>query len=225
MRSRPFQPGGPSWPPSWDIRIGRKFADMLVIQNQDPGESGMIDCDIRNTETPVGSAVEQLVPLLYADLRRMARRERWRVGGGQTLQTTALVSEAYLKLRRSRGWDSHQHFLHAAAVAMRQILVDHARAQLAAKRGGASIDLSLDDIGEAADNLCIESNEDLLAINDALEKLAELNPRLVQVVECRYFAGYSELETATALGITDRTVRRDWIKAKAWLQRELSTGI
>jgi RNA polymerase sigma factor (TIGR02999 family) len=159
----------------------------------------------------------ELVDVLYADLRKLARRERFRIGGGATLCTTALVSEAYLKLQRSAGWQSRQHFLFTAALAMRQVLVNAVVARQAEKRNGGITPLSLDDEMPVAD----ESEQQILLVNDAVERLAALSPRLAQVVECRFFAGYSDTETAEALGITDRTVRRDWVKARAWLYREL----
>jgi len=161
-----------------------------------------------------------LIELFYADLRGIARRERFRVGAGATLCTTALVNEAWLKLQRAPEWKSHGHFLATAALAMRQVLVTDAQARGAGKRGGGQAPLSLADGIDAAD----EADEQIVLVNDALEKLAALSPRLAQVVECRFFAGYSELETAQALDINERTVRRDWIKARAWLFRELGEG-
>lgn len=160
---------------------------------------------------------ESLVPVLLDDLRQRARHERRRVRAGETLCTTALVHEAYLKLRRSAGWQGELHFLRAAALAMRQALVDHARQKLAAKHGGGAVD-SLEMI--AAEPFWT-SDERLVELDEALQRLSALNPRLTRVVECRFFAGYSELDTARVLGVTDRTVRRDWIKARAWLYQEL----
>lgn len=158
---------------------------------------------------------------LYDELRRTARGVRMGHRVGDTLQTTALIHEAWLKLARSGGWQSRQHFLFAAAQAMRQVLIDAARARHAARRGGGQVSLTLDEIGDIGPS---DSRLDaqILDLNEALQRLAELNTRLVQVVECRYFAGYSDLETAEALGITDRTARRDWVKARAWLYRELA---
>ena len=135
------------------------------------------------------------------------------------MQTTALVNEAYLKLRRMKGWHDDRHFLCAAALAMRHALVNHAKAQVAQKRGGGGLHLSLTQAGE----LGIDTDEGLLALNDALEKLTAEAPRPARVVECRYFAGYTEPETARVLGISERTVRREWTFAKAWLYRELAT--
>ena len=163
---------------------------------------------------------DQLLPLFYADLKRVAHRERARVGAGMTLQTTALVHEAYLKLRGTSSWNDDAHFVRAAALAMRHALVDHAIEQLTAKRGQGAEHLPLTeglDVAAATD-------EALVALNDALELLSKQSLRLAQVVECRYFAGYDEISTAHALGISERTVRRDWTLARAWLQRELRSA-
>jgi RNA polymerase sigma factor (TIGR02999 family) len=161
-----------------------------------------------------------LVPLMYQDLKRIARRERQRVRAGVTLQTTALIHEAYLKLEHLASFNDDEHFLRACALAMRHILVNHARNRMASKRGGGAANIPLEDAPEISG----APDEVILQINDALLGLAELNPRLAQVVECRFFAGYDDAETARALGLTDRTVRRDWVKARAWLRRELGAG-
>jgi len=168
----------------------------------------------------VRSLADELLPIFYADLKRLARRERSRVGAGGTLHTTALVHEAYLKLRGSRSWNDEAHFLRAAALAMRHALVNHAEARRAAKRGGGIPHLPLEealDVGTASD-------ETLLALDEALQRLARQSERLARVVECRFFAGFDERETARALGLSERTVRRDWTLARAWLYRELSGG-
>jgi RNA polymerase sigma factor (TIGR02999 family) len=158
-----------------------------------------------------------LVPVLYADLRRIARSARWQVSAGSTIQTTALVHEAYLRLRRSPGFNDHQHFLRAAAIAMRQILVNLARDVLALKRGAGVAPVTLEDAPELS-----EANAGtLVEVSEALDRLSALSPRLAQVVECRFFGGFGDEETATAMGISDRTVRREWLKARAWLRREL----
>jgi RNA polymerase sigma factor (TIGR02999 family) len=162
---------------------------------------------------------DELLPVFYEELRRIGRRERRRMGAGATMQTTALVNEAYLKLRKMKGWADDRHFLCAAALAMRHALVNHAKAGAAQKRGSGAAHLSLTQAGE----LSVDSDEGLIALNDALEQLAMQSPRAAQVVECRYFAGYSEVETARVLGISERTVRREWTIAKAWLYRQLST--
>lgn len=170
------------------------------------------------TVTPaVRGLADELLPVFYAELKRVARRERARVGGGITLQTTALVHEAYLKLRNTPGWNDDRHFVRAAALAMRHALVNHALARRTEKRGQDAEHVEFDEfaIDPGADDKWV------LAVNEALHQLAQQSLRLAQVVECRYFGGYDEAETALALGISERTVRRDWTLARAWLQREL----
>lgn len=160
----------------------------------------------------------QLVPLFYADLRRLARRVRYESQASETLQTTALIHEVYLKLRAISSWNDRQHFMRAAAMAMRQVLVDDVRARLAQRRGAGATHLPL----EAAENVAAaDIDERVIGIDEALQRLNQLNPRLSQTVECRYFAGYGEAETAEALGVSVATVQRDWAKARAWLHREL----
>ena len=173
---------------------------------------------VDSSSSAVRTLADELLPLFYEDLRRIGRRERRRVGAGVTMKTTALVNEAYLKLRNMKGWTDDRHFLCAAALAMRHALVNHAKAEIAQKRGSGAVHLSLTQAGD----LGIDSDEGLVALNDALELLAQQSPRAARVVECRYFAGYSETETARVLGISERTVRREWTIAKAWLYRELS---
>lgn len=163
---------------------------------------------------------DALTSSLYESLRRIAHRERGRAGRPQTLQTTALINESYLKMRESDGWESREHFLATAATAMRHVLVDAARARLSQKRGSGVAAVQLDETFDAP----LEDDRETVRINDALEALQQLDPRLARVVECRFFAGYSEEETGRILGISDRTVRRDWLQAKAWLYRELSGG-
>lgn len=163
-------------------------------------------------------AAEELLPLLYADVRRLARHERLRVSAGSTLQTTALIHEAYLKLYRTTKFNDRGHFLRSAALAMRHVLVNHARDRLTVKRGSGAAMQSID---AAAENVASDDDRSLVDIHEALGRLAELDERLARVVECRFFGGYSEEDTAIALGVTDRTVRRDWIKARAWLRTQL----
>jgi RNA polymerase sigma factor (TIGR02999 family) len=165
----------------------------------------------------VRALADELVPLFYDELRALARRMRNRGGGGATMQTTALVHETYFKLRGARGWNDDMHFLCAAALAMRHVLVNHAQARLAAKRGAGAEHLPL----TAADHVATDGDEMLVSLNEALQRLAQQAPRLAQIVECRYFGGYDEQATARALGISERTVRRDWVLARAWLHREL----
>ena len=162
------------------------------------------------------AALDRVLPLLYDDLRRLARRQLARERGSRTIQPTTLVHEAYIKLAGNtpRAQD-RAHFLAIAAHAMRQVLVDQARERRAAKRGPDWVSTTLTD-GVSTTTLGPES---LLALDDALERL---DPRQRQVVECRFFAGLGDAEIAEALGVTARTVRRDWVKARAWLNRWLS---
>jgi RNA polymerase sigma factor (TIGR02999 family) len=168
----------------------------------------------------LNETADALVPVLYDDLRRLARRARWQVSAGGTMQTTALVHEAYLKLRGSAGFADRQHFMRAAAMAMRQVLVDLARASLTAKRGSGADAIPLD----SAPEIEAPGAQSLIEVDATLERLRQVSDRLAAVVECRFFAGYSEEESATALGTSERTVRRDWMKARAWLRRELGAG-
>ena len=164
-------------------------------------------------------AFHRWVPVVYDELRRLARRQRSRLRLGQTLGTTALVHETYLKLadRLAPDLAERAHLLAIAARAMRQVLVDYARERGALKRGGGQVPLPLDESRLAAQ---VEAGR-LMDLDAALERLAEEAPRLAQVVECRFFAGLSEAETAQALSVSLRTVQRDWLEARSWLQREL----
>jgi len=158
---------------------------------------------------------------LYNELRIIARRERRRLRGGETLNTTAVVHEAYVRLLHDQDvpWESRAHLLGTAAVAMRRLLIDRARERQAQKRGGGVVPIQLDeDVAVAADH----ASEELLALEDALVRLEQVDARLVRVVELRFFGGLSEDEAGKVLGITERTVRRDWMKAKAFLHAELS---
>ncbi len=163
--------------------------------------------------------IDQLLPLVYAELHELAQRYMRRERPDHTLTTTALVHEAYLRLVDQTRVElaDRAHFVGVAAIAMRRILVEHARRRNAERHGGERQRVSLSGIALAQD----ESADAVLELNDALERLAALDPRLVRVVECRYFLGLTEEETAAALGITARTVRRDWIKAKGWLAAAL----
>lgn len=174
------------------------------------------------------SSAEQLAQLLYPDLKRAARGIRRRTGGSSTLQTTALIHEAYLKFAGGGQWQSRHHFLAAAAVAMRHVLVDQARARMTLRRGEGIRPVSLDATDGAGlhESLGHADQQDLcVAVGDAVEALGRLEPRLARVVECRYFAGFTEAETAGILGVTTRTIRRDWVKARAWLRAELGEDI
>ena len=164
-------------------------------------------------------ARENLFPLVYDELRRIAHRQLGRERDGHTLDTTALVHEAYLKLvdQTRAEWIDRSHFFAVAANAMRRILVDYARSYRTDKRGGAPRRVSLTDSMLVAE----ERADTLLAVDEALVELARIDERLSRVVECRFFAGLTEDETAAVLGVTARTVRRDWTKAKGWLHRTL----
>jgi RNA polymerase sigma factor (TIGR02999 family) len=167
-------------------------------------------------------AFDQFLPLVYNELRRTARRELT-ARPSDTLSTTALVHELYLKFSRAdrTDWRDRAHFLGAAAVAMRHILVDRARRRAAEKRGGPSQHVTLDDELIATD----DQAESLLELHQALDHLATLDGRLARVVECRFFGGMTEQETAEALRVAVRTVRRDWIKARGLLVQALGADI
>jgi RNA polymerase sigma factor (TIGR02999 family) len=164
-------------------------------------------------------AMDRLFPLVYGELRRIAHRQLQGERPGHTLGTTGLVHETYLKLvdQNRVEWRDRGHFFALAARAMRRILVDYARRYRALRRGGGVRPLALHDDDAATD----ERSDTLIALDEALERLSEMNPRLSQVVECRYFGGFTEEETAEALGMTTRTVQRDWAKARGWLFLEL----
>jgi RNA polymerase sigma-70 factor (ECF subfamily) len=166
------------------------------------------------------TALDKLLPLVYDELRRMARRHMDRQQAGHTLQTTALIHEAYLKLidQKEAHWRNRAHFFGVAAKAMRSILVDYARASHAAKRGGEAVLVSLDEAAVASDERAAE----LVALDDALAGLAAFDRRKCQVVELRYFGGLSVEETAEVLQVSVETVARDWRLARIWLLRELS---
>jgi RNA polymerase sigma factor (TIGR02999 family) len=171
-------------------------------------------------------ALNALVPLVYDELRVIARQHRSRWHGDETLDTTALVNEAYLKLARQRPLDasSRAHFLAIAAMAMRHILTNYAEGRRRLKRGGEQERMSLDDVPLPAHAADITDDEvdTLAALSTALERLDRVDARLAHVVECRFFAGLSVADTATALAISPATVKRDWLLARAWLARELA---
>jgi len=166
------------------------------------------------------SALDELVPIVHQELRRLARLQLRGERINHTLQTTALVNEAFIRLvdlRRIR-WQDRAHFLSLSARLMRRILVDHARSRNYQKRGGGAVNVALDEtlVGSA------ERGADLVALDDALEELAREDPRKSQVVELRFFGGLSVEETAEALKVSPETVLRDWRLAKVWLLREVS---
>ena len=166
------------------------------------------------------TALERLMPLVYNELRRLAHHYMRRERPDHMLQTSALVNEAYLKLVDHKGmrWQNRAHFYAVAAQAMRRILVDQARSRNYAKRGGGERTVELDEAATVAQ----KQRSDLIALDDALKDLAAIDPRKSQIVELRYFGGMSVDETAEVLGLSPKTIMRDWSTAKAWLLRELS---
>lgn len=165
-------------------------------------------------------ALDQLIPLIEGELRQLARRYMRRQRSGHTLQTTALVNEAYLRLagQQNRHWQNREHFFAVAAQLMRNILVDYARRRHAAKRGGEMRDVTLDESVMVSQERAIE----VLALDEALRTLAEIDPRKSKIVELRYFGGLTFEQAAAVLDISPVTARRDWRGAKAWLYRALS---
>lgn len=163
--------------------------------------------------------VSDFMPMVYDELRRLARHYLRRERPGQSLQATALVNEAYLRLKRDKRqpWHDRTHFFAIAATSMRQILVERARARHAAKRGGSQIRITLSEAVAAADEMSI----DLLALDQALTRLADLDPEHARIVELRFFAGLSIEESAEAMAISPATVKRGWNLARAWLKREM----
>ncbi len=178
------------------------------------GEVTRLLDELRRGE-PVG---DELFASVYEALRRIARSHRARWRGNDTLNTTALVHEAYLKLvGGGGGYENRAHFLAVAAKAMRHLLISYAERQAAQKRGGGQADLTLDEALFVPEGRA----EELLALEEALTRLEQVDPRAAEVVECRFFAGLDAEETAEALGISRRTVTRDWEAARAWLYGEL----
>jgi len=168
------------------------------------------------------AALDKLTPFVYDELHRMARHYMRRERAGHTLQTSALINEAYLRLvDQNIAWQSRAHFFGIAARLMRQILVDHARAYNYAKRGGGEAQkVSLDEVANLAQGRAAE----LVALDDALQTLAAFDPQQSQIVELRFFGGLTIAETAEVLGVSHATVERDWSVARAWLRREMTNG-
>lgn len=168
-------------------------------------------------------AAEQLLPLVYAELRKLALHKMSNENPGQTLQATALVHEAYVRLvhaDESQQWDGRGHFFAAAAEAMRRILVENARRKLRIKHGGEMTRCDLEQVGVTVP----EVDEDLLALDEALNRLKSLDPKAVELVHLRYFVGLTNIEASELLGISPRTGDRLWAFARAWLHREIADG-
>ena len=168
-------------------------------------------------------ALDALLPVVYEELRKQAANYLRRERVGHTLQTTALIHEAYLKLvdQKNVHWQNRAHFFGIAAQLMRRILVDHARAKNRAKRGGSNIRVSFNE----ANVLAPSQNIDIVALDEALERLSEIDEQQSRIVELRFFSGLTVDETAEVLAISPATVKRDWSMAKAWLHREISAVI
>ena len=172
------------------------------------------------------AALEELTCLLYRELRSLAQRHLRRERSNHTIQRTALVHEAFVRLinQESVDWRSRGHFLALASTVMRRILVDHARARLTSKRGAGQEVQSLEEIDADTADETADSDENITAIDGALTRLAAVDDRQVQIVQMRYFGGLTIEETAQALDISEATVKREWTLARAWLKRELSKG-
>lgn len=167
------------------------------------------------------SALDHILPLVYDELRRIAHRYRAKENGEHTLQTAEIINEAYLKLvkQKANDWQDRSHFFAVASVVMRNFLVDYARTKKYQKRGNGVETVSLDDNA----GFLIETDERILALDEALRNLAKFDDRKSRIVEMRYFGGLSAADTADVLGISEITVKREWLKAKAWLYEELAS--
>jgi RNA polymerase sigma-70 factor (ECF subfamily) len=209
MERPPAKPDGPPVAPG--VTVAESGADITgLLAAWQAGDEG---------------ALNDLVPIVYGELRRQARRALRREADGHTLQPTALVHEAYLRLmdQRRAHWESRTQFFAVAAQLMRRILVDHARARRRAKRGGGAAQITLTDLAASESPGGFDDGSvDTLDLDEALTRFAALDPNKARLVELRYFAGLSIPESAAALGVSAATVGREWAVARAWLRRELS---
>lgn len=201
----------------------------MATAHADNPDSGPVTRLLEELRAGRSSAFDALVPLVYEELHGLAHAQRGRWRGDATLNTTALLHEAYTKLAAAGAppWESHAHFLSVAARAMRQVLLDYARGKQARKRGGDQIRVTLDeeriaDLGLDAD---LTTSVALVALEEALARLEAHDSRQGRVVECRFFGGMTIRETAEALGVSTATVERDWAMAKAWLYREVERDL
>lgn len=176
---------------------------------------------IRDARDGNREALDQLMPLIYDELSASARRQLRHERAGHTLDTAALINETYLQLARQdrAAWRNRSQFLGVASMIMRRVLVNHAKHRQRAKRGGGEVHLTLGHVSAAAET----PDVDLVALDEALNRLAEFDERAARVVECRYFGGLRIEETAEALGISPATVKRQWLLARTWLRRELES--
>ena len=204
--------------PCWPVERARASLSQRAHSFDSMAQEGLTQWLARLREGDHG-ALDRLLPLVYDELRSLARAQLRNERSGHTLGATALVHEAYVRLA-SREMDprDRSHFFAIAAQAMRRVLIDHARGRGARKRGSGRIALSLEHAGAL---LAEDGADELLGIDDALERLARANPRAAQVVERRFFAGFTLEEIAESLGVSTKTVQRDWTLARAWLQKEL----
>jgi len=188
-------------------------------EHPNPGEVTLLLAEWQGGDR---ESLDRLIPLVYRELHLIARRFLQKEDPGHTLQSTALVNEAYLRLidQSRTTWRNRAHFFGVAATIIRNILVDHARSRRTAKRGGPVPSLSLDE----AIAMPLERDLELIAIDDALLDLSRFDPQQSRIVELRFFAGLTIDETAEVLGISESTVKRDWIMAKTWIVRALSQG-
>ncbi len=187
------------------------------MYENDGAQTDPLAQDFARLREELDQALPALLPLLYADLHRLAAAQRRRTQASDTLNTTAVVSELYLRLIQSGGVEvaSRRHFFALSALAMRQILTDHARRAVLKPEARGN---------EELEGLVLDNPQALIETDDLLRRLEAFDARLAQVVTCRYFGGFSDLETAEILGITDRTVRRDWDKARVWMSAALTGG-
>lgn len=197
---------------------------MSLLFSADPDGSGELDGDVTRllTDWSGGNtrAFERLIPAVFEELRQIARRQLEREDPRHTLQPTALVNEAYLRLKQRRKvrWQNRAHFFGFASQLMRRILVDHARGRQAHKRGGGQRPIRL----EALSDLPEEQDREILRLDDALEALTTIDPRQARIVELRFFVGLSVAEISEVLGVSPTTVKREWHTARLWLYHELS---
>lgn len=204
--------------PSQNISSFFLFVVIIQFRMNNPEQITVL---LREWSEGKREALDELLPLVYNELHKQAKRYLRRERQDHTLQTTALIHEAYLKLidQRNVEWESRTHFFAISAQMMRRILVDHARSKHREKRGGNDVKISLEEMGFVVSN---EINVDLLALDEALKRLEEIDKQQTRVVELRYFSGLSLEETAEALHISRATAARDWAIAKSWLHRELT---
>jgi RNA polymerase sigma-70 factor (ECF subfamily) len=192
------------------------------MSSQPPPSSSTISQLLESVRKGDAEAAFTLMPLLYSELHRLAMHYMRSERPGHTLQATALVNEAYLKLidQREANWESRSHFIAVAAQVMRNVLIDHARGRQRVKRGGLQQKVPLEDVVLISE----EQTDDLIALDTAMKRLEQIDARQSRIVELRYFGGLTVEQTAEVLGISPKTVKRDWAVARAWLHRELRTA-